>query len=88
MSAKVVSESSVHFFKFYLDEKVREGLRWQFHMYGLVSAFDQHSPHSAYNLADELTKTGRAVLVTAADECYKVWVRLSAIDAPSSELLV
>ncbi|HEY9860817.1 MAG TPA: hypothetical protein V6D16_15020 [Candidatus Obscuribacterales bacterium] len=75
----VVNEELVHRFNFYLNASVRQGMRHQDDLYGLVHDFSLNARLSAYQKACELVEQGVPVIVTASALGYAVWVSLRSL---------
>lgn len=77
----VLNEHQVHLFNFYLDGKVRVGMRHGISLFGQVNKFAVSQRTDAYRCANELAQTGRSVSITVSQHHYCVWVRLTAAEA-------
>lgn len=72
----VINEELVHRFNFYLNASIKQGMRHQDELYGLVHDFSSNARLTAYQKACELVEQGVPVIVTASALGYAVWVSL------------
>lgn len=82
----VLNEHQVTAFNFYLNDKIQQGMRYGFALYGLAYTFDPEMRLAAYNFAQQLIETDCSVVVTVGKN-YKVWVGLKASEYPYYELI-
>jgi|SRR6476469_2811052 hypothetical protein len=75
----VVNEELVHRFNFYLHASVKQGMRHQGELYGLVHEFSLNARLNAYQKACELVEQGLPVIMTASTWGYTVWVSLRSL---------
>lgn len=81
-----LSEELIYPFQWYLQGEIREGMRFQDEIYGLIARFDANQRTVAYELACELASGGGQVVVTVANstETRQIWLNLRHWDAQRS----
>jgi hypothetical protein len=72
----VIAEELAHPFKFHMAGQIREGMRHQNELHGLVNSFDTGSRLQAYQFACELILSSATVIVTVSKQRYAVWLNL------------
>ncbi|MDX2097473.1 MAG: hypothetical protein SFW36_06820 [Leptolyngbyaceae cyanobacterium bins.59] len=74
----LLNEQFVHFFKFYLNQQLQQGMRYRTELYCLVSEFDRTDRNKAYQRACELAEQGISVVMTASHFKYAIWKSLKS----------
>lgn len=80
----VVHEPSIRLFSFYFEGSIYQGMSYQGKLYKLTKSFDAKERLQAYTLGCEISNRGCDVAITVSTEKYRVWVDLSAQDAPEA----
>lgn len=75
----VISEQLVHFFKFYLNSQVKQGMRHGNDLYQFIDEFDRTDRLQAYQKACTLAEQGIPVVVTASSLKYAIWSNLKSL---------
>jgi hypothetical protein len=78
----VIYEPSIRLFSFYFEGNIYQGMSYQGKLYKLTKSFDAKERLKAYTLGCEISNRDHHVAITVAAEKYRVWVDLSAKDAP------
>ncbi|NJN56249.1 MAG: hypothetical protein HC879_01510 [Leptolyngbyaceae cyanobacterium SL_5_9] len=78
----VVNEPSIRLFSFYFEGSIYQGMSYQGKLYKLIQSFDVKERLKAYTLGCEISNRNYHVAITVSAEKYRVWVDLSAKDAP------
>lgn len=76
MLPTILNEHQIHQFTFYLDGKVRQGMRHNQEIFGLACTFDVKERLKAYELANVLTEAGCCAIVTVSTQ-YKIWIQMT-----------
>lgn len=71
-----VHENSVNIFRFYYAHQVREGIRFNSELYGLVYEFQPIHQLYVYQLAWVLSSQGVPLRLTTSPARYRLWVNL------------
>lgn len=80
MTPIVIHENQVTLFYFYLNGMKQQGMRYHASLYGLAYSDHVNYRLAIYSFADELAATGSEVVMTLAQNQYKVWVNLSHLE--------
>lgn len=72
----LLSEKSICRFKFWQDGDIREGMRFQNNLYGLLRVLPIEQRWIAYDLTCTYTQRGIDVVLTCNDTYYYLWVNL------------
>ena len=78
----VIYEPSIRLFSFYFEGNIYQGMSHQGKLYKLTKSFEAKERLKAYALGCEISNRDHHVAITVSDEKYRVWVDLSAKDAP------
>lgn len=78
MLPTVLSEDSVHFFK-YWHNGISEGMRSVNGLYAQYRVYASHYRLQAYEQACHLASQGISTCITCSGEGYRVWVNLQAL---------
>lgn len=82
MLPTLIREQGAHFFNFYWDSSVRQGLRYGSGLYGCVDRFSAKDRLVAFNLAVALGESGHQTIITVSQESYRVWMELKSSAYP------
>jgi hypothetical protein len=72
----LLAEQLVEPFNFYFGGAVRQGIRHGSELYGLTHEFNLRTRSKAYQTACELMNQTTAVIMTASETRYAIWVNL------------
>lgn len=76
MFYSVVSENLVQRFNFYLQGEIHQGMQHNCDLYGLVEEVEPKQRFKVFELAQALSSQAQAIVVTDADDRYRIWVSL------------
>jgi len=79
---QIVQESSIEIFRFFHDDKVREGIRFGSTLYAAVYQFDIHHRLQAYQMAWALSEAKIPLVVSLSPTRFVVWVNLQSPSYP------
>lgn len=75
----VVCEESIRLFKFYHDDRIKQGMSYSSKLYILLQVFGVQGRLLAYESGCRLANQGNEVVVTASPLHYKIWVEVRSI---------
>lgn len=85
METLLINEKFVSQFKYWREGQIRTGMRFRNNLFEHSAVFSQRQRHEAFDLAGRLEADGRAVVVTASADQYRVWLSLrSSKEEPSN----
>lgn len=86
METLLINEQFVFQFKYWRAGQIRTGMRFRSNLFEHMSQFKQNQRPQAFELAWQLTQTGREAIVTASASQYTVWANLREVRSESLPL--
>lgn len=84
METLLINEQFVSQFKYWREGQVQTGMRFRNDLFECVSEFNRHQRNQAFDLAWQLSQTGKQAVVTTSSKQYTVWISLRAIERSSA----
>ncbi|MDV3349379.1 hypothetical protein SPB21_17865 [Leptothoe sp. ISB3NOV94-8A] len=76
MTSKSFKSQQIRRFKFWRNQRLRDGMQYQYALFQRIHTADYKQRHQVYQQASQLAQQGADILVTYEDQACHLWLNL------------